>query len=70
MRELFDADFPVWDSPETLRARLDELLDDAPRRAELTARYREIVLTRHTYAHRAARLREILIEHEQRVSFA
>jgi O-antigen biosynthesis protein len=28
------------------------------------------VLTRHTYAHRAARLREILIEHEQRLSFA
>ncbi len=70
VRELFDGEFPVWDSPETLRARLDELLGDASRRAELTARYREIVLTRHTYAHRAARLREILIEHEQRVSFA
>lgn len=70
VRELFDEDFPVWDSPETLRARLDELLGDAPRRGELTARYRETVLTRHTYAHRAARLREILIEHEQRLSFA
>ncbi len=70
VRELFDEDFPVWDSPQTLRARLDELLGDAARREELTARYRETVLTRHTYAHRAARLREILIEHEQRLSFA
>ncbi|MFI5009030.1 MAG: glycosyltransferase [Solirubrobacterales bacterium] len=70
VRELFDEDFPVWDSPETLRARLDELLGDEARRSELTARYRETVLTRHTYAHRAARLREILIEHEQRLSFA
>jgi O-antigen biosynthesis protein len=70
VRELFDEDFPVWSSPETLRARLDELLGDEARRTELTARYRETVLTRHTYAHRAARLREILIEHEQRLSFA
>ena len=69
VRELFDADFPVWDSRESLRAVLDELLGDEPRRTELAARYRETVLTRHTYAHRAARLREILVEHEQRLSF-
>jgi GT2 family glycosyltransferase/spore maturation protein CgeB len=69
VRELFDEEFPVWDSRETLRARLDELLGDEARRAELTARYREVVLTRHTYAHRAARLREILLEHEQQLSF-
>ncbi len=70
VRELFDEEFPVWTSQETLRARLDELLGDEARRSELTARYRKTVLTRHTYAHRAARLREILIEHEQRLSFA
>jgi len=69
VRELFDEDFPVWDSRETLRSTLDELLGDEPRRAALAARYRETVLTRHTYAHRAARLREILVEHEQRLSF-
>ncbi len=59
----------MWHSRETLRAALDELLGDDARRAELVARYRETVLTRHTYAHRAARLREILVEHEQRLSF-
>ena len=69
VRELFDEEFPVWSSREDLRAALDELLGDDARRAELTARYRETVLTRHTYAHRAARLREILLEHEQRLSF-
>ncbi len=69
VRELFDEEFPVWDSRETLRSTLDELLGDEPRRSALAARYRETVLTRHTYAHRAAQLREILVEHEQRLSF-
>jgi O-antigen biosynthesis protein len=69
VRELFDMEFPVWSSREDLRAALDELLGDDERRAALTARYRETVLTRHTYAHRAAQLREILLEHEQRISF-
>jgi|GEM_PF-1090610 len=69
VRELFDEDFPVWDSRESLRSVLDDLLGDGERRATLTARYRETVLTRHTYAHRAARLREILEEHEQRLRF-
>jgi GT2 family glycosyltransferase/spore maturation protein CgeB len=69
VRELFDEDFPVWSSKETLRDCLDELLADGERRQELTRRYREVVLTRHTYAHRAAQLRSILAEREQRLSF-
>jgi spore maturation protein CgeB len=69
VHELFDEQFPVWDSRESLRGALDELLGDERRRQELLARYRETVLTRHTYAHRAARLREILTEHEQRLTF-
>jgi O-antigen biosynthesis protein len=69
VRELFDEDFPVWSSRETLRARLDELLADDSRRGALASRYRDVVLARHTYSHRAARLRELLIEHEQRLTF-
>ncbi len=69
VRELFDEEFPVWSSRETLRATLDRLLADEGRRAALAGRYREQVLSRHTYAHRAAQLREILIEHERRLSF-
>ena len=42
VRELFDADFPVWHSRESLRAALDELLGDERRRASLAARYREV----------------------------
>jgi spore maturation protein CgeB len=68
-RELFDDDFPVWSSRDSLRARLDELLGDEPRRRALAGRYREMVLARHTYAHRAEHLRELLIEQEQRLSF-
>jgi GT2 family glycosyltransferase/spore maturation protein CgeB len=69
VHELFDEDFPVWDSRATLRAQLDRLLGDGERREQLVRRYRETVLTKHTYAHRAAQLREILLEHEQLLSF-
>ncbi|HXC23149.1 MAG TPA: glycosyltransferase, partial [Solirubrobacteraceae bacterium] len=69
VRELFDEDYPVWSSRTTLRTRLDELLSDEPRRRSLARRYREVVLTKHTYAHRAAQLRKILTEHEQRLTF-
>jgi len=69
VRELFDEDFPVWSSRDTLRQALDALLGDDERRRALTRRYREVVLTRHTYAHRASQLRTILTEHEQRLSF-
>jgi O-antigen biosynthesis protein len=69
VRELFDEDFPVWNSRATLRTQLDELLGDEQRRQELVGRYREVVITRHTYAHRAARLRELLLEHERRLTF-
>jgi O-antigen biosynthesis protein len=69
VRELFDEDFPVWSSRESLRAALDELLADDRRRASLAERYRDVVLAHHTYARRAARLRELLIEHEQRLTF-
>jgi GT2 family glycosyltransferase/spore maturation protein CgeB len=69
VRELFDAEFPVWSSRETLRSTLDGLLADEGRRETLARRYRGLVLSRHTYAHRATQLREILIEHERRLSF-
>jgi O-antigen biosynthesis protein len=69
VRELFDEEYPVWSSRETLRARLDELLADEGRRDALVRRYRETILTKHTYAHRAAQLRKVLTEHEQRLTF-
>ncbi len=69
VRELFDDDFPVWNSRESLRARLDELLGDESRRALLARRYRDVVLARHTYGHRATELRELLVEQELRLTF-
>jgi O-antigen biosynthesis protein len=68
-RELFGEEFPVWNSPESLRDRLDELLGDDERRDALAERFRGEVLRRHTYAHRGRRLVEILGEHEERLSF-
>jgi len=69
VRELFGEDFPVWTSAESLRQQLDALLADDARRSELAKRFRGEVLRHHTYAHRARRLAEILVEHEQRPSF-
>ncbi len=69
VHRLFDAEFPVWDSPETLRRQLDALLSDPARRAAVAERYRARVLREHTYARRAERLGELLQDFEQRVSF-
>lgn len=69
VRELFDEDFPVWTSPETLRASLDELLSDDDRREELARRYRRTVLTEHTYERRADQFIRVVREHELQLSF-
>jgi GT2 family glycosyltransferase/spore maturation protein CgeB len=69
VQELFDDEFPVWDSRETLRGQLDALLADEDRCGELLRRYRTRVLSEHTYAHRADRLVEVLREAEERLSF-
>lgn len=68
-RELFGEDFPVWRSPEDLRAKVEALLADDERRTSLARRFRGEVLRHHTYAHRARRLVEVLREHERRPSF-
>jgi len=69
VRELFDDDFPTWESEAGLRAQIDALLADDERRRTLSERYRSIVLERHTYAHRARRLREILLDAERSLSY-
>ena len=70
VHEMFDDEFPVWNSAATLRSQLDGLLDDEPRRGRLVDRYRQQVLRDHTYANRAGELGRILVEHEQRLTFA
>jgi spore maturation protein CgeB len=69
-RELFDQDFPTWDSPETLVRQVETLLADDARREELVRRYRQIVLERHTYTRRAEELRTRLLDwtHASRVA--
>ena len=62
VHELFDEDFPTWETPEDLVDVVDGLLGDDDRRAELTKRYREIVLERHTYARRAEEFRSRLLD--------
>jgi len=69
VRELFDEDFPVWTDADSLRGELDRLLGDDSRRAKLAGRYRQRVLERHTYAHRAKQLRRALRDAERRASF-
>ncbi len=69
VRELFDEEFPVWDSAGSLRSQLDSLLGDERRRTDLAQRYRNEVLRHHTYAHRAGQLAEMLEDHERKLSF-
>jgi len=56
VRELFDADFPVWTDPGDLAPAIDALLSDDQLRERLASRYQREVLTKHTYAHRAGQL--------------
>jgi glycosyltransferase involved in cell wall biosynthesis len=60
VRELFDADFPVWHDEASLREQVDALLADPDRRRTLVERYRAMVLEQHTYAHRALELLQAL----------
>lgn len=69
VRELFGPEFPVWTDARSLRAQLDALLGDGERREALARRFRGEVLRRHTYAHRARRLAEVLAELEEEPSF-
>ena len=69
VRELFDDEFPTWSDADELRAQLDALLADPERREALATRYRDVVLERHTYAHRARELKTVLRDAEQRLSF-
>ncbi len=72
VHDLFDGEFPVWHDAESLRSVVDGLLADPATTAELASRYRSVVLERHTYAHRAAQIREALVDwcEASRVSIA
>ena len=60
--ELMDPDFPTWSDPESLASATAALLADEARTDELVARYRAVVLERHTYERRATELRDILAD--------
>ncbi len=68
VRELFDAEFPTWSTPEELTEIRVALLRDDARRRELVQRYRSRVLACHTYDHRAERLTELLRDRTARAS--
>ncbi len=69
VRELFDEEFPTWTDPASMRRCLDALLANPVRRDALALRYRQVVLDRHTYDHRARELVSLLLAAEQRLSF-
>ncbi|HVM14495.1 MAG TPA: glycosyltransferase [Egibacteraceae bacterium] len=61
VRGVFDDEFPVFGSSDELVAQVKQLLADPARVAELTARYRDAVLSHHTYRHRAEQIRDTLL---------
>jgi spore maturation protein CgeB len=56
LEDEFDGAVVSYSDPEQLRRLIDQYLADEPLRRSLSARGREIVLARHTFAHRAERL--------------
>jgi len=60
VRELFDEDFPVWDDVTTLRAQVERARRDPSWASRLAERYREEIIARHTYRHRAEQVRDSL----------
>jgi O-antigen biosynthesis protein len=68
-RELIGDALPTYAGRDELRAQLDALLGDDDRRRELAERCRAEVLERHTYAHRAQRLRGILAARAEALGF-
>jgi len=57
---IFGNDFPVWNDASSLEDLIRETTEDASRLRALAADYREVVLSHHTYAHRAGQLVEAL----------
>lgn len=64
--ELFGGELPTWRDPEELGRVVRARLDDPEGTAALARRLRDRVLDAHTYARRAAALRDLLVEREQR----
>lgn len=69
VRELFDTDFPTWRSGEDVVQQIHEYRDNAKQREKLAERYRSVVLDRHTYAHRAAALSDLVRGYWEQLRF-
>lgn len=70
VRELFGDLLPTWETPQELRAVLDELRDDPDGTRQRLEQLQATVLERHTYASRAVDLQDLLVERAQRPSLA
>lgn len=67
--ELFDDDFPAYESARELRVLLDRLLAEPGTRQRLADRYRQIVLDGHTYSHRASQIKSTLLTRAESLRF-
>ena len=61
IRELFGADFPVARDPSELQTHLAWAVRDPVGAAAVQARFRDLVLAKHTYDHRAREIRDHLL---------
>jgi len=62
VEELFDTGFPTWSTSDELIATVRSILADRDAVASIAARYRDVVLARHTYARRGAAVRDALVD--------
>jgi spore maturation protein CgeB len=62
VEELFDTEFPTWSNADELIGTVGSLLADRDQGASIAARYRDVVLDRHTYARRGTEVRDALMD--------
>lgn len=63
VKEIFGDDYLTYDSKETLNEGIKEILEDNVRREQVLNKYKQEVLSKHTYIHRRDELIEALKSH-------
>lgn len=69
-RDIFDEEFPTWDSAEDLEEQIARLMREPERRRALHRRYHAVVLERHTWHRRAEQLGSLVRGRFDRLRFA
>lgn len=65
--EIFERDYPVYSDNASLNNHIESFLQNEPLRTELSKKYKQIIISEHTYISRAKQLFSELRTHQQRI---